>query len=189
LDSPPPVVKTIAGLIQNGIYGFYEQIVLGANPTTTFEMMVRDTAVAPVVSFDGEYNISQGRVKHNGAEFTGFSGNFDAPEVPVTSNPSVYIGESLDDVPDMEDIVGRRGFGGADGGPENWIGEILWFDGVLTADDISRLEGYLVWKWGAESALVAGHPYAEGRPLTDLYHFRSKGCGMGLSSGIGGGYA
>lgn len=189
LNSPPPVVKTIAGLIQNGVSGFYELIILGANPTTTFEMAVRDTSGSPVVSFDGVVNTSRGRVKHNGVEFTGFSDNFDASEVPVTSDPSVYIGESLDDVTDMEDIVGRRGLGATDGGPENWVGEMLWFDGVLAADDISRLEGYLVWKWGAESALVAGHPYAEGRPLTDLYHFRSKGCGMSLSSGIGKGYA
>lgn len=190
LDSAPPVVKTIAGLVRHGAGGFSEQIILGANPDAIFEMMVRYLDPnAPVVSFDGESDVSEGRVKHNGGGFTEFDRNFFHTEVPTTLDPSVYIAESLNDVTDMADIIGPRSTPWADGGPENWVGEILWFDEALATDCLSRLEGYLAWKWGAESALVAGHPYAEGRPLTDMYHFRSKGCGVGLSSGFGGAYS
>lgn len=44
------------------------------------------------------------------------------------------------------------------------ICEIILYSRALSTDEIQRVEGYLAWKWGSQSRLPAGHPYANARP-------------------------
>lgn len=56
-------------------------------------------------------------------------------------------------------------------GPSNsrvmpgWFQEILVFNRMLTTAEAQSVEGYLAWKWGTQSLLVSGHPYANSKPL------------------------
>ncbi len=47
-------------------------------------------------------------------------------------------------------------------GAENYVGtilEVIIFNSVLTIADRQKVEGYLAWKWGIQSALPIAHPY------------------------------
>ncbi|NDG54211.1 MAG: hypothetical protein EBY39_14500 [Flavobacteriia bacterium] len=60
------------------------------------------------------------------------------------------------------------GFKGFDAGYFHWIGdyaEIICYDELLSEQDRQKVEGYLAYKWGLQSALPAGHPYIEERPI------------------------
>lgn len=46
------------------------------------------------------------------------------------------------------------------------LGEVIIATGALSADETSRLEGYLAWKWGTVAALPAAHPYKAAAPTT-----------------------
>jgi hypothetical protein len=45
-----------------------------------------------------------------------------------------------------------------------YIGEVLYYTGLLTTLQIQQLEGYLAWKWGLQSLLPSGHPYKNSPP-------------------------
>ncbi len=45
-----------------------------------------------------------------------------------------------------------------------YIGEVLYYTGLLTTLQIQQIEGYLAWKWGLQSLLPAGHPYKNAPP-------------------------
>lgn len=47
---------------------------------------------------------------------------------------------------------------------EGKIAEICVFNSVLTTGDRQKVEGYLAWKWGLQSQLPGGHPYASSPP-------------------------
>ena len=42
---------------------------------------------------------------------------------------------------------------------DGMIGEVVIFDGELSASDRARMEGYMAHKWGQTSKLPASHPY------------------------------
>lgn len=44
------------------------------------------------------------------------------------------------------------------------ICEVIFYAGLLTTSQRQGLEGYLAWKWGIQSSLVATHPYKTFRP-------------------------
>lgn len=44
------------------------------------------------------------------------------------------------------------------------VSEIVGIVGTLSLSDRQKLEGYLAWKWGFDSALPAGHPYKSAAP-------------------------
>jgi hypothetical protein len=44
------------------------------------------------------------------------------------------------------------------------VGEILCYSNALTLEQVRVIEGYLAWKWGLQTSLVAGHPYRSARP-------------------------
>lgn len=46
------------------------------------------------------------------------------------------------------------------------LGEILFFDTILSASDREKIEGYLAHKWGLTSVLSGGHPYKTDAPTT-----------------------
>ena len=46
------------------------------------------------------------------------------------------------------------------------VGEIIIYNGVLSADDRQRVEGYLAHKWKISSLLPTSHPYRGYAPLT-----------------------
>ena len=41
-----------------------------------------------------------------------------------------------------------------------YYGEVLVYNSVLSDFDQRRVEGYLAWKWGSQSRLIANHPYS-----------------------------
>jgi hypothetical protein len=43
--------------------------------------------------------------------------------------------------------------------------EVLLFNTNLTTSQRQTVEGYLAWKWGLQSSLVAGHPYRSAGPI------------------------
>jgi hypothetical protein len=46
----------------------------------------------------------------------------------------------------------------------SFIGEIVYYNRVLTTFERQELEGYLAWKWGLQASLPSTHPYAKVRP-------------------------
>ena len=56
--------------------------------------------------------------------------------------------------------------GRSDGGENcnSLIGEIVYYNRVLTSVERQGLEGYLAWKWGLQTSLPASHPYAKFTP-------------------------
>jgi hypothetical protein len=45
-----------------------------------------------------------------------------------------------------------------------YVGEVIYYTGLLTTLQIQQIEGYLAWKWGLQSLLPAGHPYKNAAP-------------------------
>jgi hypothetical protein len=59
--------------------------------------------------------------------------------------------------------------GAAPYGSGNYYGkmrEVLMFSGNMTTTDRQSIEGYLAWKWGLQSTLPLGHPFAASTPGT-----------------------
>ena len=46
------------------------------------------------------------------------------------------------------------------------IGEILYYQRVLSQNEINMVQGYVAWKWGLEGVLPADHPYKSAAPGT-----------------------
>lgn len=46
----------------------------------------------------------------------------------------------------------------------SFIGEIVYYNRVLTTTERQDLEGYLAWKWGLQASLPSTHPFAKVRP-------------------------
>jgi hypothetical protein len=46
----------------------------------------------------------------------------------------------------------------------SYLGEIVYYNRVLTTQERQQLEGYLLWKWGLTTSLPSTHPYAKFRP-------------------------
>jgi hypothetical protein len=46
----------------------------------------------------------------------------------------------------------------------SFIGEIVYYNRVLTTLERQELEGYLAWKWGLQASLPSTHPFAKVRP-------------------------
>lgn len=70
------------------------------------------------------------------------------------------------------------------GGGALWamnIGEFLVYNGTMTQANYQRVEGYLAWKWSAQSSLPATHPFRNappGLPIASVPQVRQ------LSSGV-----
>jgi hypothetical protein len=45
-----------------------------------------------------------------------------------------------------------------------YVGEVIYYTGLLTTLQIQQVEGYLAWKWGLQSLLPSGHPYKNSPP-------------------------
>ncbi len=64
-----------------------------------------------------------------------------------------------------------RNVGASAGAADPWNGEIwevIVFTSYLSQDDTELIEGYLAWKWGIQSSLPGGHPYASAAPTTGI---------------------
>jgi len=48
--------------------------------------------------------------------------------------------------------------------PIGKIGELLAYNSVLSTTNRQYIEGYLAWKYGTQSVLIAGHPYKSAPP-------------------------
>jgi hypothetical protein len=46
----------------------------------------------------------------------------------------------------------------------SFIGEIVYYNRVLTTQERQQLEAYLMWKWGLTPSLPSTHPYSKFRP-------------------------
>jgi hypothetical protein len=46
----------------------------------------------------------------------------------------------------------------------SFIGEIVYYNRVLSTQERQRVEGYLAWKWGLQLSLPSTHPYSKFRP-------------------------
>lgn len=54
----------------------------------------------------------------------------------------------------------------------NWLGslqETMRYSVVPSTADLSRIEGYLAWKWGVTALLPGGHTYKSAPPLADTF--------------------
>lgn len=45
------------------------------------------------------------------------------------------------------------------------LGEVILTDGAESAATRAKIEGYLMWKWGLQASLPAGHTYENERPI------------------------
>lgn len=65
-------------------------------------------------------------------------------------------------------VVGSKSIriGRSDGNEncDSLIGEIVYYNRVLSTFERQELEGYLTWKWGLQASLPSTHPYAKFRP-------------------------
>lgn len=55
----------------------------------------------------------------------------------------------------------------ANGNGEGWqgqIGDVVFYNRVLTDFERQQVEGFLAWKWGLQGSLPAGHPYLYAPP-------------------------
>jgi len=50
----------------------------------------------------------------------------------------------------------------------SYIGEVIYYQAVLTTTQRELIEGYLAWKWGLQASLPAGHPYLSVAPFIPL---------------------
>lgn len=46
----------------------------------------------------------------------------------------------------------------------SFIGEVVYFNRVLSTSERQQVEGYLAWKWGLQASLPSTHPYARFTP-------------------------
>jgi hypothetical protein len=46
----------------------------------------------------------------------------------------------------------------------SYIGEVVYFNRVLSTQERQQMEGYLAWKWGLQASLPSTHPYAKFTP-------------------------
>ena len=46
----------------------------------------------------------------------------------------------------------------------SYIGEIVYYNRVLSTQERQQLEAYLAWKWGVQDSLPSTHPYSNFRP-------------------------
>lgn len=94
---------------------------------------------------------------HNGAtEFIGVNGTL----TPSSQNTGVGTAFNITGFG-----VGTNTATGDTGGYwYGYIGEILYYTGLLTTAQRQQVEGYLAWKWGLQGSLPAGHPYKNGPP-------------------------
>jgi hypothetical protein len=46
----------------------------------------------------------------------------------------------------------------------SFIGEVVYFNRVLSTQERQQIEGYLAWKWGVQASLPSTHPYAKFTP-------------------------
>lgn len=44
------------------------------------------------------------------------------------------------------------------------VGELVFVNRFIGDDGISKMEGYLAWKWGLQASLAVGHPYRNSPP-------------------------
>lgn len=61
------------------------------------------------------------------------------------------------------------------------IYEVLCYDTALSTSNRNIVEGYLAWKWGIQSTLVAGHPYISAAPV-GFTPTSISGCGLWLDA-------
>ena len=52
-----------------------------------------------------------------------------------------------------------------------YIGDIAYYNSVLTTDQSQQVEGYLAWKWGLQTSLPTTHPYYPAAPLATTTNF------------------
>ena len=61
--------------------------------------------------------------------------------------------------------VGNDDTGNAVSFANSVIGEILYYQRVLTQTEINTVQGYVAWKWGLQSLLPSTHPFSPTRPF------------------------
>lgn len=97
-----------------------------------------------------DYANSDAYIRVNGAlsnSTTSFLTNGNSPNTPSANAP----------------WIGRTNGGGTET-HRGTYGELLWFDSVLSTENVERIEGYLAWQWGLVSNLPGGHPYKNNPP-------------------------
>jgi hypothetical protein len=58
----------------------------------------------------------------------------------------------------------RIGINDAGDTTKSFIGEVVYYNRVLSIFERQQLEGYLTWKWGISGSLPTSHPYYKVRP-------------------------
>jgi len=64
-------------------------------------------------------------------------------------------------------MVNRLGIASNDNGHRDWGGtvhEIMIYNVAISDTQRQIIEGWLAWKWGTQSSLIGGHPYASASP-------------------------
>lgn len=74
-----------------------------------------------------------------------------SPTAPIPTGPSSYP------------MTFGQGLGGRLP-TQGMMGDVLFFQGVLSSLDVEKVEGYLAHKWGIASSLPSTHPYKNSAP-------------------------
>jgi len=146
-------------------------------PTSYTGAIMFRSGGASVVSFNSETNSGSGPFANLGSSLTYNSLGGDTfilamsqisatPSYVLTVNgtfPSVSSPNAASTFTSGKNLT----VGTISGGLSHQIGEILFYDGTLSTQDRQRVEGYLIWKWGAQRTsypgastnITSAHPY------------------------------
>lgn len=65
---------------------------------------------------------------------------------------------------------------------QSFVGEVIYYQSLLSPVNIERIEGYLAWKWGLNTYLPISHPYYSVNPNTVSYTAPTAITGLSVSS-------
>jgi hypothetical protein len=146
-------------------------------PTSYTGAIMFRSGGASVVSFNAETNSGSGPFATLGSSLTynSLGGDTFIFAMSQTSATPSYVLTANGTAPSLSSPTATATFtsgknltvGSISGGLSHQIGEILFYDGTLSTQDRQRVEGYLIWKWGAQRTsypgastnMVSTHPF------------------------------
>jgi hypothetical protein len=111
-----------------------------------------------------------------------------ATALPTISNPFI-VRTANSNTSSATRTVSYIGADSAFYNGRSWIGkiyEIIIFPTILSAQDALKVEGYLAWKWGLYSVLLASHLYRFSPPKDNRYLKRRTRTIVALAGASGG---
>jgi hypothetical protein len=122
--------------------------------TTLHFQTANDNATGDITFTTDEVSLYLGTMTTGTSRFFERFGGRTTTSVTATNSSTIVVGSK-------SIRIGR-----SDGNEncDSFIGEIVYYNRVLTTAERQELEGYLTWKWGLQASLPSTHPYAKFRP-------------------------